>query len=641
MAVHLSNVPMPDNPQRPGLPGSCALPAPVTRLIGRDDAIAIGCNLLAESRLVTLTGPGGIGKTQLALAIAQRLVDRFPGGVAFVALATVSDPDLVVSTIASTLGIRGARSDPVDQQLKALLGNQQVLLLLDNAEHLLDAAPEIASLLATCPNLHIVVTSRSPLHLRGEQVFDIMPLETPPPTRAASLAELRRYAAIELFVTQARATDAQFALSDQNAATIAAICARLDGLPLAIELAAACVRVLSLEGILTRLNEQLALLTGGPRDQPARLQTMRGAIAWSYELLDSDQQTLFRRLAVFSGGWTLDAAAAVCQPHQDVLYAMAVLIDSSLVRRSADSTGEARYDTLEPIRQYALEQLAESGELDTVRSRHADAALTLAEEAAPELDRRDQTMWMLRLDREHDNFRAALTWLYDRRDVARGLRLVGALSWFWNIRGFFLEARTWCEAFLALPGADSRTVARARALGTLAYVAYFLGSYEQARIYGEEALAINDATGDRAGRARLLIPLLTAALEGGDAARHRQLSVELLHVARELGDQENFARALVQLGWRTLHDGDTRQAIKLCSEALHLARRLENRATIALALGALGDAYHRDGEFARAGAAYRESLAIYVDYNYARAIAVGLDRLASLACANAQWQRAA
>ncbi|MEX1158197.1 MAG: AAA family ATPase, partial [Thermomicrobiales bacterium] len=491
-----------------GPSAGASLPALLTPLIGRDDAIAAGADLLPRSRLVTLTGPGGIGKTQLALAIGQTAADEFPDGVAFIELATVLEPELVLSTVAVSLGLRGVSSESIEQRLRTHLSQRRLLLILDNAEHLLDAAPDIAELLAASAQLRILVTSRSPLRLRGEHEFDVPPLAIPPVEHVLTTEELRHYPAIALFVRQARATEADFALTEHNAGTIAAICARLDGMPLAIELAASRIRVLSPDGILARLDQQLLLLTGGPRDQPPRLQTMRNAIAWSYDLLDAGQQELFRRLAVFSGGWTLAAAAAVCLPDEDVLDSMSSLIACSLVRRTADPAGHDRFVMLEPIRQFALEQLVASGEIDTVRSRHADVFLALAEQAAPHLDWRDQTPWMLRLDPEHDNFRTALSWLFDRHDIDRGLRFIGALSWFWNIRGFFLETRTRAQAFLSLAEASGRTVGRARALGALAHSLHFLGEYGLAQMFGEEALAINDETGDRAGRARILIPLI-------------------------------------------------------------------------------------------------------------------------------------
>jgi non-specific serine/threonine protein kinase len=617
------------------------LPAPVTRLFGRDDAIEEVCELLTRARLVTLTGPGGIGKTQLALAAAHRLSGRFTDGVLLVELATVISPDLVLPTIATAFGLWEATSELPEQRLKGFIADRHLLLVLDNAEHLLGAAPDIAALLAACAQLRIMVTSRSPLRLRGEHVFTVSTLVTPPDRQSLPITTLAGYSAIQLFVEQARASDTSFAMTDANAETIVAICNRLDGLPLALELAAARVQVLTPDALLARLDQQLTLLTGGPRDQPVRLRTMRNAIAWSYDLLDDGQQTLFRRLAVFSGGWTLDAANAVCQPENEVLEAMSSLIVSSLVRRIADPVGEDRFFMLEPIRQFALEQLVASGEIDAVRSRHADVFLALAEEAAPYLDWRGQPVWMNRLDREHDNFRAALAWLLARGDAERGLPLIAALSWFWNIRGFFLQTQTLAQAFLNLPGASGRTAARGRALGALAYPLYFLGDYAQAKALGEEALAINDETGDRAGRVRILMPLMMTAFETGDVRYHLRLANDLLTTARALGDQDNVARALTNLGKGALRDGDSRQARALSTEALELARRLENQGATALALITLGEVYFREGDLARAAANFRDSLIIDVDINKQYAIADGLERLAFVARACAQWQRSA
>jgi non-specific serine/threonine protein kinase len=368
---------------------------------------------------------------------------------------------------------------------------------------------------------------------------------------------------------------------------------------------------------------------------------MRGAIAWSYDLLDAGQQALFRRLAVFSGGWTLDTANAVCRPDEDVLEGMSALNACSLVQRLAHPTDETRFAMLEPIRQFALEQLIASGESETVRSRHADVFLNLVEQAAPHLDWRDQPAWMNRLDREHDNFRAALRWLIEQRDAERALRFVAALSWFWNIRGHFVEALTLAQAVLDLPRAGGQTREYARALGAVAYLRYFLGDYDQGRVLAEEALALNDEIGDRAGRARILIPLLIIAFDVGDDERHVRLSNDLLTTARSLDDQENVARALVRLGLAALRNADTGRALTLFHESLELAQRLENRATTALALSCLGDAYLQGGELACAAAAYRESLDIYVDIKYQRPITRGFARLASVASKSAQLQRAA
>lgn len=639
MGVYRGDAPVEDKQARFGLPYRTGLPAPDVQLIGRDDAIAIGCGLLTNFRLVTLTGPGGIGKTQLALAIAQQIADRFPDGVAFIKLASITDYRLVLPTIAKTLGVWDAAAEPIVQRLASHLRERQLLLILDNTEHLLDAAPDIAVLLAASPLLHILVTSRSPLHLRGEHAFDVPPLAVPPEGNASSFEELKDYPSIELFVRQSQAAVATFALTAKNSRTIVDICTRLDGMPLAIELAASRIKVLSPSDILTRLDEQLELLVGGPRDQPPRLQTMRSAITWSFDLLDPDQQALFRHLAVFSGGWTLEAADAVCQPQGNMLEAMSSLITCSLVRRSTDPIGDSRFVMLEPIRQFALEQLVASGEEGAVRSRHADVYLALAEVAAPHLDWSDQASWMLRLDPEHDNFRAALSWLLDQSDAERGLRLVGALSWFWNIRGYFLESRTWAQAFLNLPPASERSSWRARALGTIAYSLYFLGDYTQARVFGDEALEINNETGDREGRARILIPLIITAFDSGDEQRHSQLSEDLLTTARDLGDQENVARALIRLGLGAMRHGESQRAVALYSESLEMAERLQNRATIGLALASLGDVYFQDGDLTRAAVAYRNSLAAYLDMQYARPIAHGLERLASVAFANGQAAR--
>ncbi len=437
------------------------LPLQPTALIGREHEVAQVCALLrgSDTRLLTLTGPGGTGKTRLALQVAAEFLDSFADGVYFVALAPIRDPALVIETIAATLGVKEGGDQPLLTLLKRHVREKQILLVLDNFEQVSDAAPLVAELLEAAPRLKALVTSRACLQIYGEAEFPVPPLALPDPRRLPPLERLTQYEAARLFIERARAVKPDFAISDENAPAVAEICVRLDGLPLAIELAAVRIKVLTPAALLARLSRRLHVLTGGARNLPARQQTLRDAIAWSHELLPEVEQALFARLAVFVGGCTLEAVEAVCKADDDLvsdpLDTIQALVNNSLVRQEVRGNAEPRLHMLETIREYALEQLVARAEEAMLRSAHASYYLNLAQAAQPLLDTDQQEAWLDRLDAEHDNLRAALTWALERGDSILAMRLSTALWRFWEMRGYFTEGRRWRRRDDGLPSTRS------------------------------------------------------------------------------------------------------------------------------------------------------------------------------------------
>jgi predicted ATPase len=445
------------------------LPAPRSSFVGREQQIEEVKRQLAQTRLLTLTGVGGSGKTRLALEVARDLIEAYPDGVWLVQLAPLSEEVLVPKAVAEALGVIERPGESLTDTLAEVLGSRQLLLVVDNCEHLIEAIARLVdALLDSCPRLRILATSREALGLEGEARWLVPPLSVPEVGRTMSSEELGAYESVRLFVERARRHDPSFSSSPKNAPTVAKICRMLEGIPLAIELAAARVGTLSLEQISERLEGTLDLLTRGGRTAAPRHRTLRGALDWSYELLSEPEIVLFRRLSVFAGGWTLAASEAVGMggsvEEEDVLDLLSGLVDKSLVVPGGGDQGGVRYRMLEPVRQYAREKLEEGDEAEQVRRRHADFFRTLAEEAEPELWGPEDARWLNRLELEHDNMRGALSWSLEWGEPELALRLAGALGWFWRGRGFYGEGRRWVEEVLEKSSGTSSATIRTRAL---------------------------------------------------------------------------------------------------------------------------------------------------------------------------------
>jgi non-specific serine/threonine protein kinase len=571
------------------------LPAPRTRLIGRERDVAALVELVPvhAGRLITLTGIGGGGKTRLALAVASELRPSFPDGVRLVEFAPLADPALVPHTVAVALDVPDVAGIPLLDRLVLSLRRRSMLLVFDNCEHLIAACAAIAEqLLAGCPGLRILATSREPLFLAGERQWRVPPLALPDPDRSPSLAELEQSAAVQLIVERAQAVDADFGLTAENVGTVADVCARLDGIPLALELAAARVRVLSVAQILERLDDSLRLLTGNSRAAPTRHQTIRATLDWSHDLLTPPEQAVLRRLAVFAGDCDIEAAEAVCTGPEvgtaGVLETLSRLVDRSLLL-VVHAAGSARYRLLEPVRQYAAERLLASPDVHAVRSRHLGCYLALSEQAAPELHGPAQVAWLGRLEREHDNLRAALRWSLERGDVERGFRLATALVFFWEGRGHLSEGRRWLDAVLSAPGARMAPAAlRARVLLGAGLLADWLGDPNAAGSLCAESLAVAREHDDQPCVARALAWLGVVQMSRGDFAGAATFLEESLHLCQQLNDRHGLAFALLTLGTMFVYQGDATRARPQLEESLRLFLDLGDIRYIAIARTMLG-----------------------------------------------------
>ena len=620
----------------PGRVPPAALPRPPTRLIGRETDVAALATLLAQGdlQLVTLTGPGGTGKTRLALAVAAAERDRYRDGVVFVDLTPLSDPALVVPTIATAMGVRELAGEPLLQTLCRVLRERRMLLVLDNCEQVVDAAADVAALLAACPRVVMLATSRIPLHIRAEREVTVAPLSLPDPGRLPPLAELERVAAVTLFVERARAARADFALTAENAAAIAAICQRLDGLPLAIELAAARVKVLSPLALLARLEQRLPLLSGGGRDLPRRQRTMRDAIAWSYDLLTPEEQALFRRLAVFVGGFTLEAAEADGSATRgsglDVLDGLTSLVDKSLLREAVGLAGEPRFGMFETVREFGLERLAASGDEAAVRARHAAYVLALAEETDPHLLMPGQERWLSRVAVDLDNVRAALAWLQQTGETELQLRLATGLRWFWYVHGHYAEGWDWLQsAYAKTPSAPA--ILRAKALSGLSGLALWRGDLRQAATLAEESLARwQNLGGNVVEEASLLITLGLVAMYRDDYDQAETWQ-DAARVVCEPTRHPCMAIALQNLGDVSYARGEVAKAKARYEAALDEAHATGFTWVAADVLRCLASLARAAGDLPHSAHLYRESLALAYAHGDAQLKAKTLVGVAALA----------
>ena len=620
--------------RQPSVSGAAAspLPAPLTELVDRVDELGHVAELLRSEnvRLVTLTGAGGTGKTRLAVEVARRCEASFAAGAAFVPLETIADPALVPSAVAQSLGVREACGEPIDETVERFLRSRELLLVVDNFEQLLPAAPIVVRLLAAAPDLTVLATSRARLRVRGEHEVPVPPLPLPVSDGHTTPELVLDAPAVQLFVVRAKAARPDFEVTADNAAAVAGVCTRVDGLPLALELAAAASKILTPEAQLARLERRLDTLTGGASDLPSRQQTLRGTIAWSCDLLPESARVLFARIAVFAGEFGLDAAEAVSGPG-DVFGQLALLVDHSLVLARTPIDATPRFAVLPTIREFAQELLEASGEQPVIARRHAEHYLALAEQADPELWSKEQAAWLARLDREHANLRTALGWWRDAGEPEGLMRLAIALRRWWGIRGYLSEGMGWIDE--ALGRAENRTPLLVRGLHAARELAQGMGDRARVRQFSQQQLELAEELGDPLGAAFALSGLGSVCAWEGDydrAVEHLRRGVELF---TELGDEHGQARVLVDFADLELIRGDYARARAASEQALAIYRRLGDRRAIAITLLNLGFSLLSLDCLAEARAAFLESLAISDELGDTPDIAFCLEGLAGIAVA--------
>jgi len=620
------------------------LPATVTSFIGREREVREIHHALKATRLLTLTGIGGSGKTRLALEAAELLLARYEDGTWLVELGSITDPGLVPEAIAHVFGISAEQQKPIQTTLSEQLRERQILLLLDNCEHVIDAAAEtVTALLTRCPRLQVLATSREALRIAGEVTLSVPPLNNPRKVSGSDPEALLAFEAIRLLVDRARYRDPTFRLDAKNASAAMSICRQLEGMPLAIELAAARITVLSMQQIASRLGDSMTLLTTRVRASAPRQQSLQAALAWSYDTLSPEERIVFRRLAVFARGWTLEAAQEIIPDDEirteEILDLLSNLVDKSLVVTERSAHGPIRYRLLEPVRQFARQLLEQSGELDDIQARHTSFLVSVLEAARPGLTGPDQPLWLERLDTERDNLRSALAWS-EAADSGLGFRLA-SLVWFpWYMQGHLNEAREWLDRMFALNPTSPLPV-RVLALRGLGATAQAPGQYDRAIGALEEALSICRDLGDDEQAGRVLNQLAIAVKNSGDLLRATALHEESLALRRMRDDRGGIAESLVNIGSLCTAQGDWHRAEALFEEALALEREFGDDRMVAIGLNNLGELWLRQGDTARAEPLFTEALALGRDLGEVEIIFSCLDGLARHAYSQGRWSRAA
>ena len=619
------------------------LPPQRTSFIGREREVAEVTSLLAETRLLTLTGPGGTGKTRLALKVAADLLDRYSDGVFFSDLSPIVDPALVPSVIAQALLVREEAGRDILDTLAGHLRDRHLLLVLDNSEQVIEAGAAIARLVDVAPRLRVLATSRAPFHISAEREYQVPPLAVPDPGHMADLEVVTRSEAVALFAERASAIRSGFQITSQNASAVAQIAARLDGLPLAIELAASRLKILSPEALLERLGQRLSVLTGGARDLPERQRTIRSTIQWSHDLLQAEERRLFAHLATFTGGWSLEAAEAICGPGLDleVLDGLGTLLDQSLVRRGEDGDGEPRFTMLETIREFAIERLVSSEEKDELLRRHSEHFRDLAEEAEHHLTREDRVAWLSRLEVEHDNLRAALDRAERTRDADTGLRTAAAIWRFWLQRGHLSEGRGRLERLLSMPGAEARSRVRVRALGALGGIAYWQNDYPPMRAAYEEAVDIAREVGDTKLLASALLDLSFIPSLEKDTDRTEAILREGLATAEKAGDRLLTAEFWSNIAFLEVERGNPADAIDLRRTAIEILRQEGAAWKAAQYLGGQAMITRMVGDLDAARGQLREALETFAQARDTLSISMTLTFLALISNDDGHHERAA
>ncbi len=616
---------------------------PLTPVVGRERDLAALAPLVATRQLVTLTGPGGVGKTRLAQEAAADAAGAFPDGVVFVDLAPLTDAAHVLAAIVRALGLRPPGGQPLLDALGDFLHEKRLLLVLDNVEHLPACAPDIAALLTSAPRLAVLATSRSPLRVRGECEYLVRPLAVPRSRGWPETAGIADAGAVRLFADRAREAASDFELNTVNAPIVAELCRRLDGLPLALELAAPWVKVLSLSELLGRLDRALPLLVGGPRDLPERQRTMQAAIGWSYDLLDPGDRALFRCLSVFTGGWDATSAEAVGQRAAgdvSVLTGLGRLVDHGLVVVERSGRDSARFRLLQPVREFALGLLEEAGEAETAQERHAHFFLKHAEAAASGLRGPEQVVWLRRLDVDHANLRTALAWCLERGESAHAPRLAWALWPFWWLRGHLDEARGWAERILeASIGLSARD--EGRIVLMLGIMLYRLGSHDRPSHLFTQSRELLSRAGDMGGAALAQGVLALSHVRGGEIHTGEELLIESIAVLRKAGDEWNAAQMLTYLGVIPFNRGEYARARECFVEGLTLALRLQDPFLVCISLYDVALAEHALGNVEQADRCYRDALTLSREIGDSLYQAYGLEGLAGVAAATGALPRSA